>query len=586
MKIKNLETVCVCLASSRMDGATAALREVLDDYQDREFNEDIYQNMALFLVNSIECDCNGELSLESVSKIKLLIELVPKLNLDVTKMIEPLLGFESTEVNVFMMVLCHESKMQEEARKYLLDNMVRFSSNEVLLNMVLQFREFDYAVIKDYAKKLSLLEDRLKKQTIDLDWFYASRDNYFRLIYKILNKVVVDDDFIDLEFLKNVFSLTDGEKKKDIQDLLISRKLISNDIDFVSFYQYLIDNSDFYFLNNFVENGFRLSIENWSQVSRFYDFVHYLVQEEKYTKKCSSLLYDLVDDISKNGILAVCYPEDSIEVCNVTRDVNESDQSVAFKVDAVLTQSKKFDDLREHYYEDFLLYLLQNNIDEIYSGVIISMLMEQSLDLSYCPVNEFGSETMEYWIATLVPDEALPIFINRHNIPSIIYGQSMKIPTSALCFRAGMIPKGVHYFEKTSLMGIEEETSISGLNRYEISYDEAFNYQDILTQIVKAIYKNEKFDSDIKRRLLHTIIAHKNIRYINIDIFNMIKDLYSNEEMLKLLDDVNDKTFISYRTDDDVCYDYIKALEVSSLEEIESLRKSLLGKSYSKVLNS
>lgn len=577
MKIENLGTIVGALAKEDKDGSTEALKEVLNQNNSIIKDNYIYEVMGPILANSIKLKENEEdnITAESERKLEFLNEILPFIKKNFNQIIKTLLEYNVELTNIFLMKLANNKNYQEKVKKYLIKDFATFLDNNQMVNLTIDFPEFNPNIVENMAKKLKKLENDSKDMVVTKE-FETEKENYFLVILKLLNTGNVTK--INTSLIENIFSLS-SDYKTDLSILHLLQEYLKDDeislgVNKAKIFDYLVAEENYLILEEWISNEKFFSKEKaedslshvFKKMEKFNVLVHHFLEENEKYGNWTSLFLDLVTDIDGNSLLLKCYTNDIIDVLKLykaIRNVND-DNEINIQMDKLINKSKSLEVTMPYYYEKMLFCLMES---KCFTPCVKKLLKEHDLNLSYEPVHIYGPQPLYYWLASSDNIDLLSTFLTIENLPKVFYGSGVSITLSSIYFKVGEIEKGLEEFQKLDLFKEKEKTYLQKYERFDVDYEERFAYQDRLTQIINSILLMEGIDEQTKKNLISTILLDKKVEFVNLDLFEQLYDLFSNEELNTLYNLLQDRTFISYRTNE-VDY-HIYAVEVSTEDEIK-----------------
>lgn len=593
MKIEILETIALALASDNKEGCTDALKEILEQNESIIMNNEIYESVGLALANSLKVlEKSGKLTEESKRKLDYLSEILSHIEKNFESILDILLQLNYEYSNTMIMKLTYSEKYQERVRKHLIKKFNAYLNNSQIVNMVVGLSDFDSNIVGKLASKLDKLGKKFQKGEITEKEFDHQKEDYFEVILKILNTGNVTE--INTSFFQNVFSVQ-SDYRIDFSILNILREYLGDEeiskyVDKSIVFDSLVEKGNYPILDAWVKKEkFFLSevkepkdslVEIFKKMTKFKTFVHHILEEHQKNKNWILLLKDFVTDIDYDCLLARCFPGDIVDIITECMEIPSMDiqiEEVIIKanvaIEKILEKSKKIEE-NENYCENFLFSLLEK---DCYTSSIKKILRDFDIDLAYQPVHIYGAQSLMYWIASCGNKEVLSTFISKENLPSVFYGMGERISLCSLCFKTENIEKGLQEYQKLDLFNDEEKLYLVNFGKFEVKNEEMFEYQDKLTQIINSILEMEDTYEQTKKNLIATILLDKKVEFVNLGLFEMLCDFYNEEELNILYENLKNRTFISYRKDEDLGVDRVVAVEVSTEKEIKEVVYYFIG---------
>lgn len=587
MKIDVLETIALALANDFKEGCTDALKEILEQNESIIKNNEIYESVGLALAKSIEVlEKSEKLTEESKKKLDYLGEILSHIEKNFESILDIVLQLNAEYSNTMIMKLAYSEKYQERVRKHLITSFNTYLSNGQIVNMVIGLHEFNPNIVGKLASKLDKLGKKFQKGEITEKEFDHQKEDYFGVILKILNTGNVTE--INTSFFQNVFSVQ-SDYRTDFSILNILREYLEDEeiskyVDKSIVFDSLVEKGNYPILDAWVkkEKFFPSEVkeakdslvEIFKKMTKLKTFVHHILEEHQENKNWISLLKDFVTDIDYDCLLARCFPGDIVDIITECMEIPSMDIQIEeviieanITIEKILEKSKKLE-VDENYCENFLFSLLEK---DCYTSSIKKILRDFDIDLAYQPMSIYGAQSLMYWIASLGNKEVLSTFISKENLPSTFYGMGQNITLCSLCFKTENIEKGLQEYQKLDLFNDEEKLYLVNFGKFEVKYEEMFEYQDKLTQIINSILEMENVDEQTKKNLIAIILLNKKVEFVNLGLFEILSDFYTKEELKILYKNLKNCTFISYRKDEDLGVDRVVAVEVSDEVKIEDV---------------
>lgn len=563
MKVEFLETIVLTLALDKREGCTEALKEIVHQNESIMKDAQMYEKIIVALASTLEVE-GKELTKESKEKVKFMNSILPNMEKNLRKLLDILLEKNFAESNAIIINLANNAKFQERVRTYLIDNLDSYFHNSQIVDMVIALPNFNFNFVKYLAFDL---KEYSKEE------YKRKHEEYLHTILKILNTGKVTE--IDTEFFENVFSLSSNfETEIKILNVLLEylkKEEISQNVNKAEIFDFLVENKNYPILGAWIEKEEEKDslIEIFKNMNRFKTLVHYILEEWQENSKFFSIIENLITDIDYECLIRKCFPDDIITLITIGTDFEKKDgeKEANIKIQKVIEKTNEIEDEDIYFYENFLFSLLER---ECYTSSIQKILQDFTLDLTYMPLHVYGPQSLAYWIASLGNKEVVKTLLEIEHLPSVIYGSGAQITLSSLFFKIGNIKKGLETFLEMDLF-MRENYTLFHFDKYEVEYEERYNYQDEVTQIIHSVLDMEDTEEQIKKNLIATILLDKKVEYVNLNLFEILSDLYSKEELRILYENLKNRAFISYKKDTDLGTDTIVAVEISTTEEIQDM---------------
>lgn len=578
MHLNNLETICLALAKDTGNNSTTTLRQMINEHKNLITNEaDFYNPIIIALVNSVEIDYNytDAITRESVEKIAYLIGIIS--HLDSPKvLIEKLAKVNRSATNVVIMMLCNHEKTANESRDYLINNLENFAENRNLIDMVAKFPSFPEDKLLSLGNAIEKLDkEYFEKHSTTLKEYEEKRENYLKLISELLDDMPTPR--INNKFLEVIFGYKESPNMvnfevpsfnylNEILDKIIDKGLIEkNYIDRLSFINYLTTEE----ITLAQERVFDwkmdiIGIEDYKKIEKFAELVRNAIYCNSLESNWLSFLTRLKEDIGKNNTLAICDAASVIYLCTEFKNKEESEKDQADNLMTVIDSVSEENLPRNYFYESYLYWLLPCKTKYL-SEVIISILLEHDIDMSYCPADQLSNSTLEELLAECNDKNILNAFLQK------IDKEDLSVNLSSLYFKVGAIAKGLYEYEQMELQSSVEIEQLANEGKYSVPVSEHRKYQDNLTQIVLSIV-NMEADANTKRNLLSLVLSNSEIKMVNIEILFELLKVFTEKELSAIIEELveNKALFIKI----DKSKELANTIEVSCLseEELEKIK--------------